>query len=89
MMKSALLFYRKLVADLRSIGFDLNPYDLCVPNKIINGHQITICWHVDDLLLATRIVMLSLVLLNGFNNGTKPLTNPLRPPGVLSMTTWE
>jgi hypothetical protein len=27
MMKSALLFYRKLVADLRSIGFDLNPYD--------------------------------------------------------------
>jgi hypothetical protein len=51
MMKSALLFYRKLVADLVSIGFSINPYDPCVMNKIIDGHQLTICWHVDDLLL--------------------------------------
>jgi hypothetical protein len=54
MMKSALLFYRKLVADLRSIGFDLNPYDPCVANKIIDGHQMTVCWHVDDLLIGHR-----------------------------------
>lgn len=51
MMKSALLFYRKLVADLISIGFTINPYDPCVANKMIDGHQLTICWHVDDLLL--------------------------------------
>ena len=51
MMKSALLFYRKLVADLVSIGFSINPSDPCVANKIIDGHQFTICWHVDDLLL--------------------------------------
>jgi hypothetical protein len=50
MMKSALLFYRKLVADLPSIGFEINPYDPCVANKMINGKQLTICWHVDDLL---------------------------------------
>jgi hypothetical protein len=51
MMKSALLFYRKLVADLTSIGFVINPYDPCVANKIIDGKQMTICWHVDDLLI--------------------------------------
>ena len=54
MMKSALLFYRKLVADLRSIGFELNPYDPCVANKIIDGHQLTVCWHVDDLLIGHK-----------------------------------
>jgi hypothetical protein len=36
-MKSALLFYRKLVADLTSLGYEINPYDPCVANKIING----------------------------------------------------
>ncbi len=51
MMKSALLFYRKLVADLTSLGFELNPYDPCVANKIINGKQIMVCWHVDDLFV--------------------------------------
>ena len=51
MMKSALLFYQKLVADLLSLGFEINPYDPCVANKIINGKQMTICWHVDDLFI--------------------------------------
>jgi hypothetical protein len=51
MMKSALLFYRKLVADLLSLGFEINPYDPCVANKIINGKQMTIFWHVDDLFI--------------------------------------
>jgi hypothetical protein len=51
MMKSALLFYRKLVADLLSLGFEINPYDPCVANKIINDKQMTICWHVDDLVI--------------------------------------
>jgi hypothetical protein len=51
MMKSALLFYRKLVADLLSLGFTINPYDPCVANKIIDGKQMTICWHVDDLFI--------------------------------------
>ncbi len=37
MMKSALLFYHKLVTDLTSLGFEINPYDPCVANKIING----------------------------------------------------
>ena len=51
MMKSALLFYRKLVADLTSIGFTINPYDPCVANKIVHNKQMTVCWHVDDLFI--------------------------------------
>jgi len=51
MMKSAILFYRKLVADLTSIGFEINPYDPCIANKIIDGKQMTICWHIDDLFI--------------------------------------
>jgi hypothetical protein len=51
MMKSALLFYRKLVADLVSLGFEINPYDPCVANKTIKDKQMTICWHVDDLFI--------------------------------------
>jgi hypothetical protein len=54
MMKSALLFYCKLVADLHSIGFIIIPYNPCVANKMIDGHQLTICWHVDDLFIAHK-----------------------------------
>ena len=49
LLRSALLFYKKLVGDLESNGFVLNPYDPCVANKMINGTQMTVCWHVDDL----------------------------------------
>jgi hypothetical protein len=37
------------VADLESDGFVLSPYDPCVANKIVDGKQMTVCWHVDDL----------------------------------------
>jgi hypothetical protein len=49
LLKSALLFYKKLVADLEENGFVINPYDPYVPNRVINGTQRTVCWHVDDL----------------------------------------
>jgi hypothetical protein len=35
MMKSALLLYRKLVKELEEMGFEINPYDPCVANKLI------------------------------------------------------
>jgi hypothetical protein len=35
MMKSALLFYCKLVANLTSVGFSINPCDPCVPTKLL------------------------------------------------------
>ena len=49
LLRSALLFYKKLVADLESDGFVLNPYDSCVANKVVDGKQMTVCWHVDNL----------------------------------------
>ena len=42
MLVSAMLFYCKLTKALLSYGFKLNQYDPCVPNKIANGHQLTI-----------------------------------------------
>ena len=48
-MKATLLFYQKFVGDLMTIGFELNPYDPCVANKTINGKQLTLVWHVDDI----------------------------------------
>ena len=48
-MKAALLFCLKFVGDLMRIGFKLNPYDPCVANKTINGKQVTLVWHVDNI----------------------------------------
>jgi hypothetical protein len=48
-IKSALLFWENLSGKLIMRGYELNGYDRCVANKIINNAQITIIWHVDDL----------------------------------------
>ena len=52
LLRSALLFYLKLVQDLQSYGFELNPYDPCVANKMIGDKQLTVTWHVDDLKMS-------------------------------------
>ncbi len=52
MMMSALLFYRNLVSELQEMGFEINSYDPCVANKMVNGTQMTIRWHVDDLMIS-------------------------------------
>lgn len=49
MLQSSLLWYQKLRGDLEEIGFEFNPYDPCVANRIQNGKQQTILFHVDDL----------------------------------------
>ena len=49
LLKSALLFYHEIWGDLHTNGFEINPYDPCVANKTIEGHQMTITWYVDDL----------------------------------------
>lgn len=33
-------------------GFERNPYDYCVANKIINEKQATVVWYVDDLKIS-------------------------------------
>lgn len=47
-LKAALLWYELYVTKLKGLGFTLNPYDRCVANKVINGKQCTVAWHVDD-----------------------------------------
>ena len=36
------------------MGFEVNPYDPCVANKMINGSQMTVTWHVDDLKISHK-----------------------------------
>ena len=47
-MMASLLYYRKFSKSLTNKGFEINPYDPCVANKMIDGKQMTICYHVDD-----------------------------------------
>jgi hypothetical protein len=47
-VQSALLWYDLFTNTLKNDGFELNPYDACVANKIVNGKQCTIVWYVDD-----------------------------------------
>jgi hypothetical protein len=47
-MVASLLYYRKFVKSLT----DVNPYNPCLANKIIEGKQMTICFHVDDFKLS-------------------------------------
>ena len=54
LLRSALLFYKKLVGDLQKYGFKVNPYDPCVANAMINGSQMTVTWHVDDLKVSHK-----------------------------------
>ena len=54
-MKAALLYYQRFVRDLKSIGFELSPYDPCVANKMVRGRQLTIVWHADDLKISHRL----------------------------------
>ena len=55
-LRASLLFYKKLVRDLKSIGFVINPYDPCVANKTVDGKQMTVVWHVDDLKISHMVV---------------------------------
>ena len=49
---AALLSYRKLRGHLEDWGFEMNPYEPCCFNQMINGKQMTIVFHVDDLKLS-------------------------------------
>ena len=54
MLRAALLFYKRLRSDLENTGFEINLYDPCVANKMVNSHQMTIHWHVDELKVSHK-----------------------------------
>lgn len=50
LMRSALLFYRKLKGEQIAYRFEMNPYNACMANKVTkDGEQLTVMWHVDNL----------------------------------------
>lgn len=53
-LNAALLFWKKLTASLNLQRFIITPSYWCIANKIINGYQCTILWHVDDLKILHR-----------------------------------
>jgi hypothetical protein len=44
------LWFDKLTAALKKLGFTANPIDPCVMNKTYKGKQLTLCLFVDDIL---------------------------------------
>ena len=50
--QSGRLFWKHLTGTLQQMGFTVNSYDQCVANKVIDGYQCTIIWHVDDLIIS-------------------------------------
>ena len=53
-VESAALWYENLRETLRGLGYERNPYDICVFNrKIEDGTQCTVAVHVDDLLITS------------------------------------
>ena len=45
----SLLFWRDLSGALRYWDFKPNLYDSYVMKKMVDGKQLMICWHMDDL----------------------------------------
>ena len=39
---------------MTEVGFNINPYDPCVANKMTDGQHLTICYHVDGRKLSHR-----------------------------------
>jgi hypothetical protein len=51
-MCAAWLFWERLSKQLVDWGFTPNPYDSCVVNMIVDGKQLTVAWHVNDLKIS-------------------------------------
>ena len=66
---AARLFWENITEKLIKYGLELNPYDECVANALINGSQCTIAWHVDDLKISHKdesVINDILTYLSGF-----------------------
>ena len=52
-VEAAKLWYEELRGTLLGWGFRENEYDVCVFNRMVDGVQVTIALHVDDLLVTS------------------------------------
>ena len=53
LVESAKLWYDTLRSKLEGFGYERNPKDLCVFNKEVDDEQVTVTFHVDDLLITS------------------------------------
>ena len=49
-----LIYYCKFAKSLAHIGFEINQYHPCVANKMMNGSQMTIIFHLDNCKMSHR-----------------------------------
>jgi len=49
--------YKKLAKILRSWGLEMNPYDPCVWNRMVMGKQLTLMFHIDDVIDCILLAM--------------------------------
>ena len=47
-MVASLMYYNNFCSTLKRNNFVINPYDRCTANRMVDGKQKTIVWHVDD-----------------------------------------
>ena len=48
-LRAALLFLLEVAKQLIDDGFLIDNYNLCVANKLVEGNQMNITWHADNL----------------------------------------
>ena len=53
-LEAGKLSYLKLVRFLAKLGFAPNPYEPCWHNKTVDGYQLSVIFHVDDLKISHR-----------------------------------
>ena len=76
-VKAVLKAYKKLAKYLRSWGLEMNLYDPCTWNKIVDGEQLSLIFHIDDILLShfsASVVTEHIKLLDGAYGTIDPLT---------------
>jgi hypothetical protein len=73
-IESAKLWYDLLSSVLISQGFEINPFDRCVFNKMVGENQVTIIIYVDDLFLPSVDVAAIDAILAVFKDKFKEIT---------------
>ena len=74
---SSVLFYNKLSMFLQDNNFEINSYDGCTFNKMVDGSQLTIQFHLDDLKCSHRNQQVLEDVINLLNNKFKTKTEEL------------
>jgi len=51
-LQAVFLFWQTLSEELLKWGFEVNPYNWCISNRMINGKQCRVLWHIDDIKIS-------------------------------------